>query len=74
MVGTGNVEFNCGGTLINNRYVLTASHCVVSLPSDFRLTSVRLGEYNLRTAVDCQLVRALRGHRGPERGQGWPRG
>ncbi|KAK4887607.1 hypothetical protein RN001_003878 [Aquatica leii] len=42
----------CGGTLINNRYVLTSVQCILAfLEEDIIL--VRLGDYNLKTDADC---------------------
>ncbi|KAF2895869.1 hypothetical protein ILUMI_10304 [Ignelater luminosus] len=50
--------YNCGGTVINNRYILTAAHCVHPHQPIYPY-EIRLGEWKISSPEDCEEGKAL---------------
>uniref|UniRef100_A0A182PBY2 Peptidase S1 domain-containing protein n=1 Tax=Anopheles epiroticus TaxID=199890 RepID=A0A182PBY2_9DIPT len=46
----------CQATLISDLYLITAAHCISSVPNRYTLSTARLGEYDKTTMTDCAAV------------------
>ncbi|XP_044265878.1 CLIP domain-containing serine protease 14D [Tribolium madens] len=49
----GEIKYPCTGSIINNRVILTAAHCALAKADNYKLSSVRVGEWNTDSDIDC---------------------
>ncbi|XP_055642291.1 phenoloxidase-activating factor 1 [Toxorhynchites rutilus septentrionalis] len=50
---TGGFIYPCSGSIIARQIILTTAHCALAKADNYRLSSVRIGDYDTRTDPDC---------------------
>ncbi|CRK90450.1 CLUMA_CG004144, isoform A [Clunio marinus] len=50
---SGRITYRCAGSVIADKYVLTAGHCVSNLVDNLEITLIRLGDVNAELENEC---------------------